>query len=462
VAGREVTSTVVWFRRDLRTDDHPALRAAVDDAAGRGGAVAPLFVADGPLLEGAGANRRAFLAGCLRALSAEVEGELILRHGPVASSVSALAAEVGARTVVATGDCTPYGRRRDAAVAEALAAEGRTLVLVGSPYAVAPGRVRSGTGAPYRVFTPFRRGWDEHGWAAPTAPPAGVRWRTAEASVTVDEIGAEPTSPGLPDPGAGAARAVLDRFLDGPADEYGTERDRPDHRGTSHLSPHLRFGTLHPRRILSRLGRSDAHRVFRSELAWREFYADVLWHHPGSAWESLQPIGRYVRWDQGHEADLRFEAWATGQTGFPLVDAGMRQLRSEGWMHNRVRMLVASFLVKDLHLDWRRGARFFMEWLVDGDLASNNHGWQWVAGTGTDAAPFHRVFNPTLQAERFDPDGAYVARYVPEAGGFGYPSPIVDHATERVEALARWEEAKQALAAGSAEPAGTGKAGGGR
>jgi deoxyribodipyrimidine photo-lyase len=159
-------------------------------------------------------------------------------------------------------------------------------------------------------------------------------------------------------------------------------------------------------------------------------------------------VGRYLRWDQGDEADRRFEAWATGRTGFPLVDAGMRQLRLEGWMHNRVRMLVASFLIKDLHIDWRRGASHFMTWLVDGDLASNNHGWQWVAGTGTDAAPFHRVFNPARQAERFDPDGAYVQHYVPEAGGFGYPPPIVDHAAERVEALSRWEEARAALAAG--------------
>jgi len=173
----------------------------------------------------------------------------------------------------------------------------------------------------------------------------------------------------------------------------------------------------------------------------------VLWHRPDSAWQPLNPVGEHLRWDVGPEADARFEAWVAGRTGFPLVDAGMRQLAATGWMHNRVRMLCASFLVKDLHIDWRRGASHFMHLLIDGDLASNNHGWQWTAGTGTDAAPFYRVFSPDRQAERFDPAGAYVARWVPEYGAPGYPEPIVDHGVERVEALARWQEAKDAVAA---------------
>jgi deoxyribodipyrimidine photo-lyase len=185
-------------------------------------------------------------------------------------------------------------------------------------------------------------------------------------------------------------------------------------------------------------------------VAWREFYADVLWHRPDSAWTSLSPVGAHLRSDTGPDADARFEAWTRGRTGYPLVDAGMRQLLAEGWMHNRVRMLVASFLVKDLHLAWQRGAAHFLDLLIDGDLASNNHGWQWVAGTGTDAAPFYRIFSPERQAERFDPDGAYVTRYVPEFGTSAYPGPIVDHAVERVEALARWEEAKEAAGAGPA------------
>jgi deoxyribodipyrimidine photo-lyase len=195
----------------------------------------------------------------------------------------------------------------------------------------------------------------------------------------------------------------------------------------------------------------------RSELAWREFYADVVWHAPESARQPLQPFGNHLSWDTGERARDRFRAWATGRTGFPLVDAGMRQLLAEGWMHNRVRMVAASFLVKDLHIDWRLGARWFMWHLVDGDLASNQQNWQWVAGTGTDAAPFHRVFNPRIQQERFDPVGDYVRRYLkdPRASlSLGiqnglltfeddYPEPIVDHAHERLEALARYNEARQ-------------------
>jgi deoxyribodipyrimidine photo-lyase len=439
-------TAVLWFRRDLRTADHPALLAAVAEASATGGSVAPLFVVDGALMASSGANRRSFLAGSLRDLDTQVEGSLALRAGRPEEVVPAFAAEMGARTVFATGDTAPYGRRRDARVASALGASGAELALVGSPYAVSPGRVRAGTGDPYRVFTPFRRAWEAEGWPGPSAPPTGVRWRSAGSDTTVEAIGTTAASPLLPVPGLGAAEAALEAFLAGPVDRYGDERDRPDHEGTSRLSPYLRFGTLHPRQILARLPVGPGAAVFRSELGWREFYADVLWHHPRSAWEPFQPIGSHLRWDTGARADERFAAWAAGCTGFPLVDAGMRQLRSEGWMHNRVRMLTASFLVKDLHLDWRRGARLFLDLLVDGDLASNNHGWQWAAGTGTDAAPFHRVFNPTLQAERFDPDGAYVRRYVPEAEGFGYPAPIVDHAAERAEALRRWEEARLALA----------------
>jgi deoxyribodipyrimidine photo-lyase len=341
-------------------------------------------------------------------------------------------------------------------VAAALATTGGHLDLVGSPYAVSPGRVRSGRGRPFLVFTAFRRGWTAAGWPPPSGPPTGARYRRAGSSVTPTEIGSVPDSPHLPPAGEAAAESAVGAFLDGPVGQYADDRDRPDRDGTSRLSPYLRFGSLHPRQILARLPGGRGGEGYRSELAWREFYADVLWHLPGSAWEPLHAVGREVRWDTGARADERFEAWSAGRTGFPLVDAGMRQLRAEGWMHNRVRMVTASFLVKDLHIDWRRGARHFLDLLVDGDLASNNHGWQWVAGTGTDAAPFHRVFNPARQAERFDPDGTYVGRFVPEADGFGYPAPVVDHAAERAEALVRWREAQLAVAGGA--PAGTGEA----
>ena len=442
----------MWFRRDLRTADHPALAAAIEEASSVGATVAPLFVADEALLASAGANRRAFLSGSLADLDARMDGTLALRPGRPEDVVPAFAAEVGARTVFATGDTGPYGRRRDDRVATALEAAGVRLARVGSPYAVSPGRVLTGGGLPYRVFTPFRRAWESAGWPAPQDRPRGTRWHRAGSEVTVEVVGATPDATVLPDPGEGAAESAVSSFLDGPVRRYGDDRDRPDHAGTSRLSPYLRFGTIHPRQVLAHLPAGRGAQVFASELAWREFYADVLWHHPASAWDPLAPIGDHVRWDHGAQADERFEAWAAGLTGYPLVDAGMRQLRAEGWMHNRVRMLTASFLVKDLHIDWRRGARHFLDLLVDGDLASNNHGWQWVAGTGTDAAPFHRVFNPTLQAERFDPDGAYVRAYVPEVDGFGYPAPIVDHAQERAEALERWAEAKLSLSAGPASP----------
>ncbi len=453
MAGGTGRTTVIWFRRDLRTADHPALAAAVEEASASGGRVAPLFVADPVLLARAGANRRSFLGSSLESLDEGLDGRLALRRGRPDQVVPAFAAEVGARTVFATGDAAPYGRGRDAGVGTALAAVGARLALVGSPYAVSPGRVRSGGGRPYRVFTAFRRGWSAVGWPRPSGPPVGARYVDAGSTTTPAEIGSVPDSPHLPEAGETSAESALQAFLDGPVGRYAEDRDRADRDGTSRLSPYLRFGTLHPRQILARLAPGPGTDSYRSELAWREFYADVLWHHPGSAWEPLQPVGREVRWDTGARADQRFEAWSAGQTGFPLVDAGMRQLRAEGWMHNRVRMVSASFLVKDLHLDWRRGARHFLDLLVDGDLASNNHGWQWVAGTGTDAAPFHRVFNPVRQAERFDPDGAYIGRYVPEAGGFGYPAPIVDHAAERSEALARWEEARLAVAHGAADRA---------
>ncbi len=434
---------ILWFRRDLRLADHPALLAAVDEARALGGPVLPLFVADDGLLASAGPNRRAYLVRTLAALDDSLGGALTLRRGRPEAAVVAVAAETGATVVFASGDCAPYGRRRDARVGEGLAASGRSLRLVGSPYAVAPGRVVTATGRPYRVFTPFRRAWSAHGWPAPAEAPAGVVWVSATSDVTLDELDPDPdaVAPHLPAAGESAAVRLLDAFLDGPAARYAEDRDRPDRAGTSRLSPHLRFGSIHPRQVLDRTPPGASGDAFRSELAWREFYADVLWHRPGSAWEPLVPAGRLLRWDTGPEADARFEAWTEGRTGFPLVDAGMRQLRAEGWMHNRVRMLTASFLVKDLHVDWRRGAAWFLDQLVDGDLASNNHGWQWVAGTGTDAAPFHRVFSPDRQAGRFDPEEVYVARYVPEHGSPRYPGPIVDHAVERLDALARWSEA---------------------
>ena len=227
-------------------------------------------------------------------------------------------------------------------------------------------------------------------------------------------------------------------------DRYDVERDFPGTDGTSRLSPHLKFGIVHPRLLLAELVRTNrGHETFAKEIAWRDFYADVLHRDPRSAWENLDRRFDRIAVDTDDAARAKFELWCRGQTGFPIVDAGMRQLERLGWMHNRVRMITASFLVKDLHLPWQWGARHFLKHLVDGDLASNNHGWQWVAGSGTDAAPYFRVFNPAAQMERYDPDGEYVARWIPELGTAHYPAPIVDHAAERREALARYEAIKR-------------------
>jgi deoxyribodipyrimidine photo-lyase len=447
------SAVLLWFRRDLRTTDHPALLAAVDEARGLGRPVVPLFVVEDGLIASGGPNRRAYLARALASLDASLGGALTLRRGRPEVVVSRLASEVGASTVFATGDCAPYGRRRDARVVEALAADGRSLARIGSPYAVSPGRVLTGDGNPYRVFTPFCRAWAAHGWSIPTGQPSGVIWTTPGSELAPADLEPDPAmvTAALPAAGERAAAALLDRFLDGPVATYADDRDRPGLGGTSRLSPHLRFGTVHPRTVLTRIPSGPSGEAFRSELAWREFYADVLWHRPDSAWVSWSAVGTHLRSDTGPQADARFKAWTEGRTGYPLVDAGMRQLRTEGWMHNRVRMVAASFLVKDLHLPWQRGAAWFLDQLVDGDVASNNHGWQWVAGTGTDAAPFNRVFSPDRQAARFDPDGSYITRYVAEFGTPDYPAPIVDHAHERVESLSRWEEAR--LAAATSGPA---------
>jgi deoxyribodipyrimidine photo-lyase len=444
---------VLWFRRDLRVGDHAALLAASE----RSKSVLALYVLDDALLAPAGAPRIAFMHGCLRALDDQLGGRLLLRHGDPVKVVAQVAREIGAGSVHVSADAAPYGRRRDAEVAKSLAEQGIDWVETGSPYAIAPGRVLKPDGDPYRVFTPFFRAWMRHGWRRPAdTNESTVDWVKPSKSVKL------PKTPDLgemklPEPGEKAALKAWGAFHEDGVGEYDEARDRPDQPGTTMMSPYLRWGCVHPRTLLADLAGDERKGAasLRGEFAWREFHADVLWHRPEAARENYDKRFDAIQHDTGAAARSALDQWCEGRTGYPIVDAGMRQLLAEGWMHNRVRMVVASFLVKDLHLPWWWGARHFMRHLVDGDLASNQLNWQWVAGSGTDAAPYFRVFNPTTQGEKFDPRGDYVRKYVPELRAvqgkaahqpwklkegqpMGYPEPIVEHAHERQVALERY------------------------
>ena len=445
--------TVMWFRRDLRLEDNPALVAA--NKASQSGKVTPLFVLDPMFLTRSGAPRLAFLFRSLRDLNDQMSGSLVVRIGDPVEVVAQVAIEVGAKEIFAAKDFAPYGQKRDALVAQALENIGAKLNHVGSPYAVDPGTVRKADNTPYAVFTPFSKIWLAHGWPAPTGK-ARITWHGAP-DVMTQEIPADPVlTAKIADVGSKAAWKRWEYFAKTGLNKYKDERNNPDRDGCSKMSVYLRFGTIHPRQLLDELSSNQNHDVYRSELCWREFYGDVLFHQPHTTWKNLQPKMDSIQVDTDEHAEKKFAQWCAGNTGYPIVDAGMRQMLATGWMHNRVRMVTASFLVKDLHLPWQWGAKFFMKHLVDGDIASNNHGWQWTAGTGTDAAPYFRVFNPVLQGERFDPDGNFVREWIPElsdvpkkfihspwlaqSGLFGnYVAPMVDHSQERDEALSRYK-----------------------
>lgn len=470
---------VVWFRRDLRVHDHPALTAAVAEA----DVVVPLFVFDDVLLGGRwpSPNRLWFLRESVVALGdalAERGVPLRVIRGRAVDSVPALVREVGAEALYLTRDATPFGRRRDRAVADTLVAHGIAVHAKRGLYIHEPDEVRTADGGPFSVYSPFRRAWEARSrrdlLPAPDRIPGGGRSTAltrldrapaAAAVPTLADLGlpgptADPEL--LPAPGELAARARLARWLDDGFAGYAGVRDRLDLAATSRLSQDLRFGLLSPLEVVARADRpGDGARVFTSEVIWREFYAHVLWHHPRVVREEFLERFASFPWRTGPGADADLDAWRDGRTGYPVVDAAMRQLRASGFVHNRARMLAASFLTKDLLLDWRLGEAHFMAHLVDGDLASNNGGWQWAASVGTDPQPYFRIFNPVLQGRRFDPDGAYVRRWVPElarvpvarihepwamtpdeqgaAGcriGTDYPAPIVDHAAARGRALA--------------------------
>jgi deoxyribodipyrimidine photo-lyase len=440
---------LLWFRRDLRLRDlPPLLRAAADSDD-----VLACFVLDPRLEASSGDRRMQFLCDSVRRLSDDLDGRLLVTRGRAEERIPALVKEIQAPAVHVSEDFSPYGRRRDDRVREALGDV--PLVGTGSPYLVSPGRVTKDDGDPYKVFTPFFGRWRDMGWrSAARSGAKSAQW------VDPKQLGKRAKPAEIPDPGieldlpAGeaAARRQWKKFVDTGLEDYSDERNRPDHDGSSRMSAHLKFGTIHPRTMVADLDQRRAGaRAYLRELAFRDFYAAVLHHWPESAWWNWNRDFDAIEIDSGKDAEKRFEAWKAGETGFPIVDAGMRQLRDTGFMHNRVRMIVASFLVKDLHLPWQWGARWFLDQLVDGDMASNQHGWQWSAGCGTDAAPYFRVFNPARQAEKFDPSGDYVRRWVAELADAGdatltkgerpagYPEPMVDHSTERSEALRRYQ-----------------------
>jgi deoxyribodipyrimidine photo-lyase len=441
---------LLWFRRDLRLRDLPALlRAAAD-----GDEVLACFVLDPKLEASSGARRMQFLCDSLRQLQADLGGRLLVTRGRPEERIPVLVKEIDAPSVHISEDFSPYGRRRDERVRKALGDV--PLVATGSPYLVSPGRVTKDDGEPYKVFTPFFGRWRDTGWPSPARSSAkSATW------VDPEQLGKRAAPVEIPDPGVeldlpageAAARRRWRKFLATGLQNYGEDRNRPDHDGTSRMSAHLKFGTIHPRTLAADLDpRQPGARAYLRELAFRDFYAAVLHHWPDSIWWNWNRDFDPIEADDGTEAERRFEAWKAGKTGFPIVDAGMRQLSETGFMHNRVRMIVSSFLVKDLHLPWQWGARWFLDQLVDGDMANNQHGWQWSAGCGTDAAPYFRVLNPTRQAEKFDPSGDYVRRWVPELADAkdvtltkgdrprGYPEPVVDHTAERREALRRYQE----------------------
>lgn len=464
-----------WFRRDLRLHDNTSLAAAARDAEG---AVAPVFIFDDAILKGrwSSPNRTAFLIACLQALDEALRAQgsyLIVRRGDPQEVLAELARELGASGVYWNRDYTPYAVRRDTALKTGLREAGFAAKSFKDVVVFETDEVTTKEGRPYTVYTPYARSWrrlvEEQG--APTQAAPQLTYNNDQRKILADAVQPLPaladfgmtSALTLPPAGESAAREQLQRFAQARTGltAYADRRNLMGEAGTSRLSPYLRLGALSVRQCLEAAEAApagDGRDTWIGELIWRDFYVQVLYHHPHVLSGAFKPVYNDLAWEND---EALFEAWKAGQTGYPVVDAAMRQLAQEGWMHNRARMIVASFLTKDLLIDWRWGEAHFMHHLLDGDPAANNGGWQWAAGTGTDAQPYFRIFNPASQGEKFDPEGTYVRRYVPELAnvpnkyihaphtmapaeqtradiqvGRDYPAPIVDHKERRERALA--------------------------
>ena len=461
-------TAVVWFRRDLRIFDHPALAAALRDHE----RVVPVFVLDRRLIDGRfpSPGRTQFLLDSLDGLRGTLRdrgGDLLVRHGEPESVLPALAGETGATDVFFASDVSPFAMSRDARVEAALRACGLNPRRTPGNFVADVGRPRTPDGRPYSVFSPFWRKWEKLPRRTVEPAPDAVPVPAGLDAGAIGRLSDFGLVPQLGDPmpaGERAARERMRSFLDDGLDSYVERRGRLA-GGTSELSPYLHFGCLSARELEERVAAhgGEGASAFVRQLAWRDFYAHVLLHHPGNARGPLKE--RFARLEVD-EAPERLAAWREGRTGFPVVDAGMRQLAARGWMHNRARLIAASFLTKDLHIDYRVGEAYFMRMLLCGDEAQNNGNWQWIASVGVDPQPFYRrIYNPVLQQRRHDPDGSYVRRWVPElrdvplellaepwtmsaeqqaaAGcviGVDYPAPIVDHRVERALTLDRYRE----------------------
>ncbi|MDQ1153246.1 deoxyribodipyrimidine photo-lyase [Brevundimonas sp. SORGH_AS_0993] len=461
---------IVWFRRDLRLQDNPAL----DAAAATGKPILPLFILDRHGPDDLGAAGRWWLDKSLYALDGSIQvcgGRLIVREGAEEAELRRVIQETGARQVFMNRRFEPTAFEHDADIAHGLHSDRVECTGFNGALFTRPGSVLNGQGRPYRVFTPFMKALRPLIGPPTDAPHEATLFADHDLSAQpIEALSLHPRSPDWSTgfdwaPGEAGAHAALQHFIANALPGYATNRDRPDRQGVSRLSPYLHWGEISVRRVAQRvLAAADSDPVlqdqaekFVSELGWREFSAHLLFQFPTMKAEAFRPEYDAMPWRDDAEG---FAAWSQGRTGYPLIDAGMRQLWRTGWMHNRVRMIVASFLVKDLMVDWRRGAAWFHDSLVDADTASNIQNWQWVAGSGADAAPYFRIFNPVSQGETHDPDGHYVRRWVPElaplpnrfihapwtapteilrqAGislGHNYPMPVVDHAKARRRAL---------------------------